>query len=96
MDGKSLSSEEVEKLTNCELISKKCSIGISGSYERFMFFKLRAHNQNFKYLPKWAKIFLEGTMFDAKRVKDCAAELRGKAMVEDIDEMSNILWMASA
>ncbi|VDK19778.1 unnamed protein product, partial [Anisakis simplex] len=77
---KVLSYEEVSKLFTKDLIKQSIQIGVSCYYNRFVTLKMKVSSDKYLMLEKWAKIFMDGLMFDSSRIAVSATKLAANAV----------------
>lgn len=80
--------EEVAKLSIRDLVSRSCSVGVAGSFERYVTLALKATVEKCNVIPKWMEIFMQGLVFDATRVMVTAQKLTAQAVEEKRDGYS--------
>ncbi|VDM43799.1 unnamed protein product [Toxocara canis] len=72
--------EEVAKLFTRDLISQSVEVGVSCCYNRFITLKMKVSSENYAMLQKWARIFLDGVVFEAGRAAVSAQKLASQAV----------------
>lgn len=79
VDGKLRTAEEISKLFTADLVDHSVEVGVSGFYDRLVSIRIKVSVDKYPMLSKWARIFTQGVVFDASRVRMAAQKMASEA-----------------